>query len=128
MLILGKFFTNKSGHPARETCAERKISRSFAVDLYRFLRKKLLGIRVTRLGEFSPTVWLFTLGCFLIQKRPKIRATVSHAGSCVLINFDWLGRFFSQTHLVTLLGINLQARYVLLKRFELYRGLQFDSV
>jgi hypothetical protein len=55
--------------------------------------------RVTRLGEFSPFGWLFTLGSFSkISKVTQILgATFVHSTSCVLIfGKTWVGVHFVQ--------------------------------
>jgi hypothetical protein len=64
--------------------------------------------RVTRLGEFSPIVSLFSLGSFFEKFRSRllIFSTVSHGKSCglILAKNAWavFWASFSQTHLVTL--------------------------
>jgi hypothetical protein len=54
--ILGDFFTNPSGHPAREGNEQSRETSQI----------KISGeVRVTRLGEFSPNMRFFTLAILL---------------------------------------------------------------
>jgi hypothetical protein len=51
---------------------------------------------VTRLGEFSPIRWLFTLGSFLLNYRstPHIWAAFSRSSLCINFNKKWFGLHF----------------------------------
>jgi hypothetical protein len=96
---LGDFFTNSSGHPAGSSQRQR-VHTQTRKSTNTMPRSTVSTGRVTRLGEFSPIGGLFTLGSLCENGKNQ--------DYYVGINFDkkrigpHFGRFFYQTHLVTL--------------------------
>jgi hypothetical protein len=89
-----------------------------------------LVVRVTTLGEFSPIGQLITWTSFSKITEAIIRSSPNSRGHffprknlCINFNNKWLhfGRFFSQTHLVTLLVV-VDFQTHLIPKSELHGG------
>jgi hypothetical protein len=71
-------------------------------------RRTLIAYRVTRLGEFSPIGWLFTLVVLINpSSRPKFWTTFVMYKFWQKMGLATAWAIFSQTHLVTLISYRL---------------------
>jgi hypothetical protein len=99
------FFTNKSGHPDYSSghfCLVSLFGQRFLFGMlfFSFFRRKGEAGRVTRLHEFSPIGWLFSLGSFFLITEvcsPNLWATFSLGKSyAVILTKRWVGLHFGR--------------------------------